>query len=53
MPFYRYNPHQFKYWGRENFIRNRSGLQPIGQPENMVLLVYGEIDKDKASRVAL
>ena len=45
--------HWLSHGGRETFVRNRSGLQPIGQPENMVLLVYGEIDKDKASRVAL
>ena len=61
MPFYLYNPHHLKYiflcthnsslafpWMRETFIRNRSGLQPICQPEDMSLLSHGEIDKDKA-----
>jgi len=57
MPFFRYNPHHFKYfmlcthnsslafpWIRECFIRNRSGLRPICQPEDMPLLVRGEVD---------
>jgi hypothetical protein len=57
MPFYNYNPHHFQYfmlcthnsslafpWVRETFIRNRSRLRPICQPEDMPLLVRGEVD---------
>jgi hypothetical protein len=52
-----YNPHHFKYsmlcthnsslaypWVREAFIRNRSGLRPICQPEDMPLLARGDVD---------
>jgi hypothetical protein len=61
MVFWLYNPHHFKYsmlcthnsslaypWVRETFIRNRSGLQPLCQPEDMPLLVHGDVDSNSA-----
>jgi hypothetical protein len=56
-----YNPHHFKYsmlcthnsslaypWVRETFIRNRSGLRPICQLEDMPVLARGDIDPQSA-----
>ena len=56
-----YNPHHFRYsmlcthnsslaypWVREAFIRNRSGLHPISQPEDMPLLARGDVDPQSA-----
>jgi len=61
MFFSLYNPHHFKYamlcthnsslaypYVRELFIRNRSGLRPLCQPEDMPLLVRGDVDPQNA-----